>query len=92
MNRLSIRIVGASLLMLGLTACSSQESEFVDFMTKEDPSESRVEAAHCAYAKLVETQGEEFIAEFLDSAENGIPTGFLTVGGAIMQCVVVPSS
>jgi len=60
MNRLSIRIVGASLLMLGLTACSSQESEFVDFMTKEDPSESRVEAAHCAYAKLVETQGEEF--------------------------------
>jgi len=86
MKRPSIRIAIVASMMLGLAACGSQESEFVDRMSKNSADENAAEVASCAYKKLVDSKGEEFIAEFLDSMGTGIPKGAMTVAGALGQC------
>jgi hypothetical protein len=86
MNRKTIRVFGASLLLLGLAACGSQESEFVEVMTEKNSTPEGTEIAECAYGKILDSKGEEFIAEFLDGIGKGMPKGAFTVAGAIASC------
>ena len=88
MNTRILRTLAVSASLFGLVACGSQESDFVSTMTQDESNGVTAEQAACAYEKLAESEGEDFIAAFLDGVGKGIPPGAVKVAGAMLQCAV----
>ena len=83
-KRLSVAVAAAALL--GLAACGSQKSDFIDLMTQNDAEDASEVVLGCAYDKLLESEGADFIDEFMDSVGDGLPKGAFAVAGAIVIC------